>query len=125
MWLYSGAPTFAIEAAIQAADPANPSDCASVQLLVARGADPLVGNLGAIRRPLTKRQVEIVASVLAGSSSEEVADALFLSRRTVENHLHRAYQTLGIDGGRKGLADRFGWLQACAESSNKADEANT
>ncbi len=125
MWLNAGAPTFAIEAAMQAVDPADASDGACVQLLAQQGATPLVGDLATISRPLTHRQVEIVARVLAGASSEEVADALFVSRRTVENHLHRAYQTLGINDGRKGLADRFGWLQACAEPSNGVDVAGT
>ncbi|VAV92709.1 hypothetical protein MNBD_ACTINO02-1515 [hydrothermal vent metagenome] len=125
MWLNSGAPTFAIEAAMQAADPADASDCASVQLLAAMGASPLMGDLATFGRALTHRQVEIVVKVLAGASSEEVADTLFVSTRTVENHLHRAYQTLGIHGGRKGLADRFGWLQTSADSSNTADTTST
>ena len=125
MWLNSGAPTFAIEAAMQAADPADASDCASVQLLAAMGASPLVGDLATFGRALTHRQVEIVAGVLAGSSSEQVADSLFISRRTVENHLHRAYQALGIRDGREGLADRFGWLQTRANSSNRADATST
>ena len=110
---------------MQAADPADASDCASVQLLAAMGASPLVGDLATFGRALTHRQVEIVVKVLAGASSEEVADTLFVSTRTVENHLHRAYQTLGIRDGRKGLADRFGWLQTRADSSNRADATST
>ncbi len=110
MWLESGATTFAIEAAIQAVDPTNSSDSVCVHFLASSGANPLVGDLATISQPLSNRQVEIALSVLGGASSEEVAETLFISRRTVENHLHRIYQTLSIDDGRKGLTTRFGWL---------------
>jgi DNA-binding CsgD family transcriptional regulator len=39
-----------------------------------------------------------------GLSSREIADALFVSPRTVENHLQRAYEKLGVRG-RSELAD--------------------
>jgi len=112
MWLESGASTFAIEAAIRAADPDDPNDRTQVQLLAARGASPLVVDTTTIGRALPKRQEEIVLAVMGGSSSKQVAESLFIATRTVENHLHRVYQTLGIVDGRRGLSDRFGWLLA-------------
>jgi DNA-binding CsgD family transcriptional regulator len=33
-----------------------------------------------------------------GRSNTEIAEQLFLSRRTVENRLHRVYEKLGISG---------------------------
>jgi DNA-binding CsgD family transcriptional regulator len=39
----------------------------------------------------------------AGVPSKEIADQLFLSARTVDNHLLRVYQKLGV-GGRTELA---------------------
>ena len=33
-----------------------------------------------------------------GRSSREIADALFVSARTVENHLQHAYEKLGVRG---------------------------
>ena len=45
---------------------------------------------------LTKREREIAALAAAGRSSKEIADTMYLSPRTVENHLQRAYIKLGI-----------------------------
>jgi DNA-binding CsgD family transcriptional regulator len=45
---------------------------------------------------LTPRELDIVRMVAAGQSSKEVAAALFLSVRTVDNHLQRVYAKLGV-----------------------------
>jgi DNA-binding CsgD family transcriptional regulator len=64
--------------------------------------------LAAMATPeLTSRQRQIIHVVVAGSSNREIADQLGLSVRTVENHLLRAYERLGV-GGRAELADLFG-----------------
>jgi len=110
MWWKAGASTYAIEAAIQAVDPTSLIDSARVQLMAAKGAEPVVSDVADVEQPLSSRQVESVLSVVGGASNEETADALFVSKRTVENHLHRAYQLLNIDDGRDGLIDHFGWL---------------
>jgi DNA-binding NarL/FixJ family response regulator len=65
---------------------------------------------------LSARQAEIVLSVLNGATNEETAEALFLSKRTVENHLHRIYQTLAIGTGRDGLIEHFGWIAPSFEN---------
>lgn len=54
--------------------------------------------------PLTRREREIATLASNGLTGPEIADRLFLSVRTVNNHLQRAYQKLGIDS-RAGLAD--------------------
>ena len=46
--------------------------------------------------PLTPREREIALLAATGGSSKEIADRLFLSVRTVENHLHSAYTKLGV-----------------------------
>ena len=46
--------------------------------------------------PLTRREREIVHLVANGHTSREVAEACFLSVRTVENHLGRIYDKLGV-----------------------------
>lgn len=51
---------------------------------------------------LGPRQREVVLLAGRGLSNQEVADRLGLSVRTIENHLHRAYAVLGVDG-RRGL----------------------
>jgi len=48
--------------------------------------------------PLTRREREIASLASAGSSSKEIAAKLFLSTRTVDNHLQSVYGKLGISG---------------------------
>lgn len=45
---------------------------------------------------LTVRELEIAALAAAGRSSRQIAEQLFLSSRTVDNYLQRAYVKLGI-----------------------------
>ncbi len=48
--------------------------------------------------PLTPREQEIAALAAAGATSKEIAAQLFLSSRTVDNHLQSVYAKLGISG---------------------------
>lgn len=59
------------------------------------GATPLFTVIDSVV-PLTRREREIAALVAAGRTSREVADACFLSVRTVETHLARIYDKLGV-----------------------------
>ena len=45
---------------------------------------------------LTKREREIATLAAAGRSSREIAEQMYLSARTVENHLHHVYVKLGV-----------------------------
>jgi DNA-binding NarL/FixJ family response regulator len=45
---------------------------------------------------LTPRQTEIAQLVALGRSNREIAAALYLSEKTVENHLARAFAKLGV-----------------------------
>ena len=47
---------------------------------------------------LTPREVEVLGLVAAGRSNQEIAAALGLSGRTVERHLARVYDKLGLRG---------------------------
>ena len=51
--------------------------------------------------PLTAREREIAALAAAGLSSDAIAQRLFLSIRTVDNHIQHAYQKLGIASRRE------------------------
>jgi len=43
--------------------------------------------------------VAVLATLAAaGRSNPEIAESLLLSRKTVENYLHRVYEKLGISG---------------------------
>jgi ATP/maltotriose-dependent transcriptional regulator MalT len=45
---------------------------------------------------LTRREREVAALAATGLSNRQVAARLFVSLRTVENHLHRAFSKLGV-----------------------------
>ncbi len=57
--------------------------------------------------PLSGREREIVMLAAAGVSSKDIAERLYLSIRTVNNHLQHAYTKLGISS-RAGLANALG-----------------
>jgi DNA-binding CsgD family transcriptional regulator len=58
--------------------------------------------------PLSGREHEIVMLAAKGMSSKDIAERLFLSVRTVNNHLQHAYTKLGVSS-RAGLAGALGY----------------
>lgn len=56
---------------------------------------------------LTDRERQVALLAAGGRTSQEIADALFLSVRTVDTHLHRVYRKLVIEG-RHQLAEALG-----------------
>jgi DNA-binding CsgD family transcriptional regulator len=62
--------------------------------------DPVTPALQAIevRARLTPAERETAMLAASGRSNPEIADELWVSRRTVENRLHRIYEKLGISG---------------------------
>ncbi|MGX1748730.1 LuxR C-terminal-related transcriptional regulator [Glutamicibacter protophormiae] len=55
------------------------------------------GERHAVRAALTVRERQIARMAQQGSSNREIADELYLSRRTVEGHLYRAFRKLKIE----------------------------
>jgi len=45
---------------------------------------------------LTKREIEVLQLVIEGKSSKEVADQLYVSKRTVDFHLANIYSKLSV-----------------------------
>lgn len=48
------------------------------------------------RYKLTAREVEIIPLVVEGQTSKDIGEALFISPKTVENHVYNIYQKLGV-----------------------------
>jgi DNA-binding CsgD family transcriptional regulator len=46
--------------------------------------------------PLTKREQEVLRCFAAGLSSREIANQLFVSKRTVDFHASNAYRKMGV-----------------------------
>lgn len=109
-----GAPLLAGEAAADAAtvhlDAGRPDRALACALAAQRFAEGCTGlatgwiDAGPAGRLLSPRELEVVALASAGRTSRDVAEELYVSLRTVENHLHRAYAKLGV-AGRSELAD--------------------
>jgi DNA-binding CsgD family transcriptional regulator len=67
--------------------------------LAATGARPR--RLRAVGRDaLTPSEQRIARMAADGLSNREIAQALFVTAKTVENHLGHIYQKLGVDGRR-------------------------
>jgi len=45
---------------------------------------------------LTKREIEVLMLVIEGRASKEVADLLYISKRTVDFHLANIYDKLNV-----------------------------
>ena len=62
---------------------------------------PALGRGRIVRSLLTEREYATCVLAARGASSHEIAEELFLSRRTVEGHLQRSYTKLGITDRRQ------------------------
>ena len=45
---------------------------------------------------LTKREIQVLSQIAQGKSSKETAEALFVSKRTVDFHLANVYEKLQV-----------------------------
>lgn len=45
---------------------------------------------------LTKREIEVLSLVIEGRSSKDIAEALYVSKRTVDFHLANIYEKLQV-----------------------------
>ena len=61
---------------------------------------PPIDGLDATAVDLTRREAQLVELAREGLSNAEIADRLVLSVRTVETHLYRGMQKLGINDRR-------------------------
>jgi len=52
--------------------------------------------IGTKRANLTKREVRVLRLVASGKTNKEIAKRLFVSEKTVKNHLNHIYRKLGV-----------------------------
>ena len=57
-------------------------------------SDPSV--IQSISKPISKREQEIILSLLEGCTNQEIAAALGICQKTVEEHLTRIYRKIGV-----------------------------
>lgn len=57
---------------------------------------------------LTAREVDIMAAIATGRSNADIAADLFLSEKTVKNHINRIYDKLGYRTRAQAIADWLG-----------------
>lgn len=110
-WERRGALLYAAEAYSSAARAARRAEEHRTAVALQSRADELAGRCEGASTPLlqfseeltplTRREREIAALAAQGASSKEIAERLFLSTRTVDNHLQSIYGKLGIRGRRE------------------------
>ncbi len=111
-FLKLGSVIVAAEAAMQASSSfqrsgdvrhANASALRSAAMVTGTDIAPLANaSSTSTLTPLTAREREIAYLASQGSSNKEISDVLFLSTRTVENHLSKVFVKLGVTS-RQGL----------------------
>jgi DNA-binding CsgD family transcriptional regulator len=112
-----GAGLYAAEAAAQASHAARGAGDLPTARRWATRVEELLADLGPVSTPaldlraevvrLTDREREVAGLAARRVPSKEIASQLHLSRRTVDNHLQRAYSKLGVND-RQGLAEALG-----------------
>jgi DNA-binding CsgD family transcriptional regulator len=96
---------------------ANPAAAIAARRLRERGArDVPTGPRRSTRRNpagLTARELEVLGLLVEGLRNADIADRLFLSRRTVDHHVSAILRKLGVEtrGQAAAAADRLGVLE--------------
>ena len=70
-------------------------------------------------KPLSKREAQVMQFVGEGKRSQEIADALFVSKRTVDSHLANIYEKLKVQNRIEALK-----VLADAEERLKKEQGN-
>lgn len=98
----------------QAAKGANPLSQAAISALVEVLRAPQPAQLGDPRSEfgLSAREAEVMDLISEGQSNTEIATTLFLSEKTVKNHVNRIYAKLGVPSRTAAVARWLGMVTA-------------
>lgn len=92
----------AVQDAVAGSHPLSPSAAGAVFEAVRQGpaevpdAPPDPGVVG-VTMGLSAREVEVLQLISEGNSNGEIAQTLFLSEKTVKNHVNRVYAKLAVE----------------------------
>lgn len=75
--------------------------------VASRVMDLAAGRTSSTSLGLTTREREILELLTTGQRPGEIADRLFLSVKTVKNHLTSVYQKLGVETGAQAVAEAY------------------
>jgi DNA-binding NarL/FixJ family response regulator len=75
--------------------------------VASRVMDLAAGRTSASALGLTAREREILELLTTGQRPGEIAEQLFLSVKTVKNHLTSVYQKLGVETGAQAVAEAY------------------
>lgn len=80
-------------------------------------------NIDAPYAQLSAREMEVLQLAALGQMSKEIADALYLSKRTVDYHLGNVFYKLGVSNRIRAVsaARRLGILPASEPVQNEMD----
>ncbi|SIS17466.1 helix-turn-helix transcriptional regulator [Williamsia sterculiae] len=76
----------------------------AVAITIDAASATVVGELALAARGLTTRELDVVRLVLQGASTKAIADSLFLSPYTVQDHLKSVFRKLGVGSRREMIA---------------------
>lgn len=80
------------------AEPAGPVALVAPPTATTRAAPRAFAPSPAPPLPLTAREKEVMARLAEGLTNQEIADRLFISKRTVDAHLRSSFAKLGVAG---------------------------
>ena len=67
-----------------------------VEAVLAGAGHPPRQELGVPPAGLSKREVEVLGLVIRGLSNRQMAEALFVSPKTVDHHIQHIYDKIGV-----------------------------
>ncbi|WP_084370235.1 helix-turn-helix domain-containing protein [Microbispora sp. ATCC PTA-5024] len=71
---------------------------------------------------LSKRETEVMDLIATGHSNGEIAQRLFLSEKTVKNHVNRIYAKLGVESRVTAIRHWLGRAEAACEQRSDAGQ---